>query len=119
VKPLKKNDFLILATNGSQCGLYKWDGESKEAKKFDTRIDNAVIRRDYWGPDRVPQALQTEMAQWLFRAGPDASDRICEAADRLKEMGMVDQTKWIIEQCKIAVAHNGQWTAPPTSQPAK
>jgi hypothetical protein len=119
VNPLKKNDFLILATTGSQCGLYRWDGESKEAKKFDPQIDNAVIRRDYWGPDYVSKALLKEMVDWMGRAGQETSTRIVEAADGHTEMGMVDQTKWIIEQCKIAVAHNGQWTAPPASQPAK
>lgn len=97
-----------------------WDGKAATTVHLVPEIDNAVVRHDFLGPDRVPPSLLADVGVWTLRAGMEASENICDTADKQAGWSKVQQAKWIVEQCKIAVANHGKWSPPamiPSTQP--
>jgi hypothetical protein len=94
-----------------------WDGSAAHVTQMHPQIDNAIVRKDYLGPEQVSNELMAEFGVWIQRAGMQASAQICEAANEQTGWSHVQTAKWVIEQCKIAAANHGVWN-PPTTMPA-
>ena len=107
--------YIFEEYSGAQLDV--WDGKAVVTTHFSSQIDNAIVRQDFLGSDRVPASLIADMGVWTLRAGMEASEHICDTADKQTGWSKVQQAKWIVEQCKIAVANHGAWN-PPATMPA-